>query len=79
MNGERIEYCAATDFRSSDLNEAQIARFVRALDSQGFACWYRHGGKWQGIEHIHAVYALVPMKAQLRRQVKLYVREEKPH
>ena len=79
VRGERIEYCAATDFGTRDLNQAQIARFVRELDRQGFAAWYRQGGKWKGIEHIHAVYALVPMKAQLRRQVKLYVREEKPH
>ena len=78
VNGQRIDYCAATDFRTSDLSPAQIVRFVRALDSQGFAVWYRHGGKWQGSEHIHAVYALLPMKAQLRRQVRLYLREEKP-
>jgi len=77
-NGERIEYSAATDIHVMGLSAPQIQRLVKALGVQGFACWYRHEGKWKGIEHIHAVYAFLPMKRQLKRQVRLYLREENP-
>ena len=79
QNGERMDYCAATDVHVIGLNEKQIERWTRELGRNGFAAWYRHGGKWKGGEHIHAVYAFVPMKSQLKRQVKLFLREEKPH
>lgn len=40
---------------------------------QGFAAFYRHEGKWKGREHIHAIYALLPMKRQLRGQVREFL------
>jgi hypothetical protein len=83
LNGERIEYSAAVDLGTWDLDEARIKRFVEALAQQGFAAFYRSGPKWQGNEHIHAIYALLPMKVQLRRQVRQFLRERraqgKPH
>ncbi len=82
LYGERIEYSAAVDLGTWDLDEARIKRFVEALAQQGFAAFYRSGPRWKGNEHIHAIYALLPMKVQLRRQVRQFLRErhasEKP-
>ena len=47
------------------------------MAKQGFAAFYRHEGKWRGHEHVHAVYALLPMKIQLRRQVREFLRERR--
>jgi hypothetical protein len=77
VNGQREEYCAAIDLGTWDLEEARINRFVRELGKQGFAAWYRHGPNWKNGEHIHAVYAFLPMKRQLRGQVLSYLREER--
>jgi hypothetical protein len=77
IKGQKIEYCAATDIHVFGLDDAQIARLSDALAQQGFACWYRHGGKWTGGEHIHAVYALLPMKPQLRGQVRQFLAERR--
>jgi hypothetical protein len=77
VNGQKIEYCTAVDLGALDLERPLIDRFVRELGKQGFAAWYRHGPKWKNGEHIHAVYAFLPMKPQLRRQVLLYLREER--
>jgi hypothetical protein len=77
VSSEKVDYCAAVDLGVFDLSEAQIKRFLAELTRQGFACWYRHGAKWKGGEHIHAIYALLPMKPQLRGQVRLFLRERR--
>jgi len=78
VGSEKIDYTAAADIITYDLKQPQIDRFVTELGKQGFAVWYRHGPKWKNGEHIHAVYAMLPMKLQLKRQVRLYLREENP-
>ncbi len=70
MEGRKIDYCAAVDLGSVDLTPAQVSRFCIALAGQGFASFHRNGPKWKGGEHIHAIYALIPMKPQLRFQVR---------
>lgn len=75
--GEKIEYTAAVDLGTLDLTPAQIERFVDALATQGFAAFYRHKGKWKGNEHIHAIYAFLPMKPQLQIQVGEFLRERR--
>ena len=77
VDGERIEYTAAVDLGAEDLSDAQRNRLMEALAKQGFVSWWRSGPKWQGNEHIHAVYALIPMKPQLREQVLLWLRERR--
>lgn len=72
---ERIDYTAAVDLGANDLDRAGINRFLHNLTKQGFACWYREKGKWKGGEHIHAIYASLPMKPELRGQVRLFLRE----
>ena len=76
-HGVEYDYTAATDIHVMGLNDAQITRLLHELAQQGFACWYRHGGHWTGDEHIHAVYALLPMKSQLQRQVRLFLHERR--
>jgi hypothetical protein len=66
---EKIDYTAAVDLGVWDLTPAQINAFVDALAAQGFAAFYRHEGKWKGNEHIHAIYAFLPMKPQLQIQL----------
>ncbi|HVF11090.1 MAG TPA: hypothetical protein VNA16_09825 [Abditibacteriaceae bacterium] len=77
VGGQRVDYCTAVDLGTFDLTEAQIERLLHELTVQGFACWYRHEGKWKGGEHIHAVYCFLPMKRQLRRQVRQFLRERR--
>jgi hypothetical protein len=77
VDGKKEEYCTAVDLGTFDLDNARIDRFLRELGRQGFAAWYRHGPRWKGGEHIHAVYAMLPMKSQLRGQVLLYLREQR--
>lgn len=72
-----FDYCAAVDLGVSDLSAAQINAFLEELAKQGFAAFYRHEGKWKGHEHIHAIYALLPMKIQLRRQVREFLRDRR--
>ena len=68
-NGRLYEYCAAIDIAALDLSEARREMFLEALAAQGYAAFWRAGPNWKGGEHIHAVYALIPMKKQLRLQV----------
>lgn len=75
VDGQRIEYSAAVDLGGNDLDRATLNRFLVNLTKQGFACWYREKGHWKGREHIHAVYAQLPMKYQLRDQVRQFLRE----
>lgn len=77
VNGQRIEYSAAVDLGANDLDRATLNRFLANLTKQGFACWYREKGHWKGREHIHAVYAQLPMKYQLRGQVRQFLRERR--
>ena len=67
--GDEIDYCAAVDIGTHDLTRAQINRLLESLASQGFAAFYREKGHWEGIEHIHAIYAPLKMKPQLRGQL----------
>ena len=67
--GEKLDYCAAVDIGTQDLTRAQINRLLESLASQGFAAFYREGGHWKGGEHIHAIYAPLKMKPQLRGQL----------
>jgi len=70
FRGERLDYTAAVDLDTNDLKRAQLNRFLESLARQGFAAFYREGGKWRGREHIHAIYAPLPMKSQLQSQVR---------
>ena len=67
-------YCAAVDLRSRDLSTAQLRALLDRLWSNGFVAWYRQPGSdgWpaSGAPHIHAVFAGVVMKSQLRAQVR---------
>lgn len=72
--GLRTDYCAAVDIGVWGLSQNRIARFCVQLTRQGFAPFYRRGAKWKDGEHIHAIYALLPMKPQLRGQVNEFLR-----
>jgi hypothetical protein len=74
---EKFDYTAAVDLGTQDLSPQKINAFVEALASQGFAAFYRHKGKWKGGEHIHAIYAFLPMKPQLQIQVGEFLRERR--
>lgn len=67
-------YTAAIDLRARDMSEAEIKLLLDRLGRNGFAAWYRKPGYdgWPASEapHIHAVFAGVPMKSQLRGQVR---------
>ena len=77
IGGQNVDYTATVDLGTWDLKPAQINAFVDALSDQGFAAFYRHKGKWKGGEHIHAIYAFLPMKPQLQIQVKEFLRERR--
>lgn len=70
-------YTAAVDLRTRDLSNAQIRALLGRLATHGFAAWYRQPGSdgWPSSEapHIHAVFAGVVMKSQLRSQVRDYL------
>ena len=67
-------YCAAVDMGVGDLSDRKRGEFLEEMAGQGFAAFYREGGKWTGQEHVHAIYALLPMKPQLRGQVREFLR-----
>jgi hypothetical protein len=69
LNGE--PYCAAVDLTVEGLNHAKVEEWVRQLGECGFAAFYRRPPLFS--EHIHAVYAGVPMKPVLKRQVLSYL------
>jgi len=75
LHGE--PYCAAVDLGASDLTPHKRAELLEALARCGFAAWYRSGPKWAGDEHVHAIYAGLSMKAQLKEQVRLWNRERR--
>lgn len=66
-------YTAAVDIRTGGKSQAEIKSTLEKLWAQGFAAWYRSGPKWSGNEHIHAVYAGVPMKDMLESQVSDFI------
>lgn len=68
--GKKLDYTAAVDIGTQDLSRAQINRLLESLASQGFAAFYREKGHWKGGEHIHAIYAPLKMKPQLRGQLQ---------
>ena len=68
--GQTLDYSAAVDLGCTDLTPAQTARFLEELARQGFAAFHRHTGKWRAHEHIHAIYAPLKMKPQLRGQLR---------
>ncbi len=69
-----LAYCAATDLRTGGMTETEIRALLERLALNGFAAWYRKPGSdgWPASEapHIHAVFAGVVMKTQLRGQVR---------
>lgn len=77
FRGQKLDYTAAVDIGTSDLTRAQINVFLEALASQGFAAFYREKGKWRGHEHIHAIYARLEMKPQLRGQLEEWNRKRR--
>ena len=68
------DYCAAVDIRIMGRNNAQLRTLLQQLGENGFAAWYRWPGHdgWPAADapHIHAVFVGVPMKVQLREQVR---------
>lgn len=76
-HGKKVDYTAAVDIATNDLARPQIFKLVDELGRQGFAAFYREGPKWVNGEHIHAVYAPLKMKPQLRRQVREWERKRR--
>ena len=72
--GQKLDYSAAVDIATQDLTRAQINRLLEELARQGFAAFYREKGHWKGGEHIHAIYAPLQMKPQLREQLHQWAR-----
>lgn len=70
-------YTAAVDLSVRGLTQTQIRALLDRLGQNGFAAWYRWPGHdgWPSSEapHIHAVFAGVIMKSQLREQVRDYL------
>lgn len=77
FKGQRLDYSAAVDIGTQDLTRSQINRLIEGLASQGFAAFYREGGQWKGGEHIHAIYAPLKMKPQLRGQLHEWARKRR--
>jgi hypothetical protein len=71
------DYTAAVDISVHGLSQTQIRALLDRLGQNGFAAWYRWPGHdgWPSSEvaHIHAVFAGVIMKAQLREQIRDYL------
>ena len=66
-------YCAATDLHVQDLGHDEVRELLGRLAEMGFAAFYRRPGfdHWPPFDalHVHAVYAAIPMKPMLQRQV----------
>ena len=86
-SGTVQSYCAAVDVsvnqmavRLSDgkkirMDEAHVKWFLHCLAQNGFVAWYRYKGSFKDNKHIHGVYCGVPMKPQLRGQVKDFLND----
>lgn len=70
-------YSAALDMGVDDLTPHKREELLEALARSGFAAWFRTGPKWVGANHVHAVYAGLPMKPQLQAQVRLWNSERR--
>jgi hypothetical protein len=75
VNG--LQYTAAVDLSVSGMSATQIRTLLTHLGENGFAAWYRDPGYdgWPSsdAEHVHAVFAGVVMKSELRGQVRDYL------
>lgn len=71
------DYSAAVDLGVNDLSPHRRAELLEAMARVGFASWFRTGPKWKNQQHVHAVYAGLPMKVQLQQQVRLWNRQRK--
>lgn len=70
--GETEQYCAAVDFsihHPQSLSGVQIGRFLLSLFHGDFVPFWRHGGTWEGQEHIHAIWVSCVMKDELLQQI----------
>jgi hypothetical protein len=78
VNGK--PYTAAVDLSTRGLSNAEVKKLLERLGRVGFAAWFRdpgHDGWPSGeSEHIHAVYAGVPMKDRLDIQVRDYLHQK---
>ena len=72
-----LQYTAAVDLRTGDLSETEIRALLARLGENGFAAWYRKPGYdgWPASDapHIHAVFAGIIMKSELRGQIRDYL------
>jgi hypothetical protein len=72
-------YTAAVDISTKNLDNSEIKRTLERLGRVGFAAFFRNPGQdgWPSNEaqHIHAVYAGVPMKDVLDSQVRDYLNQ----
>ncbi len=73
VNGQ--PYTAAVDISTSGLSTTEIHNLLERLAKVGFAVWYRQHGRdgWNGVNHMHAVYANTKMKSALRSQVRSWL------
>lgn len=68
-------YSAATDLSTSGMSITQVHNLLERLAKVGFVCWYRQTGRdgWNGVTHMHVVYANAAMKSSLRSQVRSWL------
>lgn len=68
-------YSAATDLSTSGMSTTQVHNLLERLAKLGFVCWYRQTGRdgWNGVTHMHVVYANAAMKSSLRSQVRSWL------
>ena len=75
-----VSYTAAVDLRTRGMSTAAIRELLVRLGQHGFAAWYRQPGAdgWPANQspHIHAVFAGVRMKSQLRGQVRDFLQNK---
>lgn len=73
VNGKA--YGAATDLSTSGMSTTQVTNLLERLAKVGFVCWYRQTGRdgWNGVTHMHIVYANSAMKSSLRSQVRSWL------
>ena len=75
-----LNYTAAVDLRTRDLSNREVRDLLVSLGQHGFAAWYRQPGAdgWPSNQapHIHAIFAGVRMKSQLRGQVRDFLQNK---
>jgi hypothetical protein len=73
VDGE--DYTCAVDFRIGGWTDEHVKQLLDNLGQYaGFAAWYRNPGHdgWNGVRHVHAVYAGCRMKLSLRNQIHAF-------